>query len=190
MTAMGDGGWIRAKRRKPDPPELFDPATRERVRRHQAGAMRFLVGFVALLGAWLGAGIHHEAPFLAWMTGACSRTGYAYECAVRGRFDVVAGALGLALAGGLTRLALRWRRIPPTVRCESCGRWGWVMDLEPREGRCPRCAGSRFHYRTRLAGVHAGGGPLLRLVEERDADGAALVRRWRETQKSALDRYY
>jgi hypothetical protein len=169
--------------------ELFDAATRERVRHHQVRTHRIVIVFMAAIGAWLGAGIHHEAPFLAWTTGACPRAGYAYECAARGRFDVVAGALGLVLLGGLTKALFRWRRIPPTVRCLSCERWGWVMDLEPREGRCPRCAGSRFSYRTRLVGAHADA-PFVRLFEEHDVDGAALVRRWRETRDSAFDRYY
>jgi hypothetical protein len=132
--------------------------------------------------------LHHELPVLAWAANVCSPEGYAYECP-RTPYNAAAGAIGLVLFAGVSLLAYRHRRIPPTVECRSCGGRGWVMDLEPREGRCPRCAGSRFTYRTRLA---SGGplGPTVQVVHEPEADGAALVRRFRETRKSLFDRYY
>jgi hypothetical protein len=63
------------------------------------------------------------------------------------------------------------------------------MDLEPRDGRCPRCAGQYFSYHTNLPGAH-GPGPLVRRVEEEHVEGQALLKRFRETRKSLFDRYY
>lgn len=170
-----------------DGPELFDQATRDRVRRDAAPAAMAAFAFIALLVAGLFAGVHHEWPIFSRMAGTCAPGQYAYECRHAG-FDVLAGTLGGVAFGALSMVALRFRRIPPTVRCHSCDRVGWVMDLEAREGRCPRCGGSRFAYTIVVVGPP--GGVLLRRHFEADVDGVTLVDRFRATRRSTMTRYY
>jgi hypothetical protein len=167
---------------------LFDPATRDRVRRDVATGTIIVFVVFTLIAAGLVGVMHRELPFLARMTGQCSPGEYAYECDTLA-YDVVAGLIGFVLFGAFAALAFRYRRIAPTVRCGSCGGRGWVMDLEPREGRCPRCGGDAFSYRTVLAGSD-GLGPVLRHVEEAHVAGTALVDRFRRTRGSLFDRYY
>jgi hypothetical protein len=171
-----------------DDDTLFDPATRDRVRQDLARGTIVVFVVVTLMFGILSGVLHRELPFLARMTGQCGPDQYAYECDTLA-YDALAGFLGFMACGVLAAVVYRYRRIPATVRCESCGGRGWVMDLEPRDGRCPRCAGHFFSYRTNLPGAH-GLGPVVHRVEEEHVEGHALVKRFRETRKGLFDRYY
>jgi hypothetical protein len=167
---------------------LFDPATRERVRRDGGRGTIAVLVVATLVLSGVAFGVHGEEPLLARMTGQCAPGQYAYECNTLA-YDVLAGILGLIVFGTFVALLYRYRRVRPTVHCESCGRRGWIMDLEPREGRCPRCAGSVFSYHTILVRTN-GHGPVFLRVDEASVDGRALVQLFHETRKSRGDRYH
>jgi hypothetical protein len=63
-----------------------------------------------------------------------------------------------------------------------------VLDIEPSDGRCPRCAGDRFDYQIWFGGGGAIG-PRLERFREHDVAGPDLVQRFRETRKSSTRRY-
>ena len=168
---------------------LYDPRTGERIRAEQAPSRLLVFGISALVGAGLVAAAHHELPFLAHWSGACSPEDYAYECPARAPYDALAGVAALVIFGALAIAAHRFARFPPTLRCRRCGTSGWVLDIEPHGGRCPRCGGDRFDYRIWFGGG-TGFGPLLERVHEEDQAGRDLVRRFQDTRKSATRRYY
>jgi hypothetical protein len=168
--------------------DLFDPATKDAILREAAPVLLTTLGIVVPVMAVLLAVLHHEYPFLAYMTGACSRADYVYECA-RAPFDALAGVLGLVVFGGFGAALYRWRRMPPTITCEACGGTGWVLDLEPRGGRCPRCGHGLFTYRATTAHGNPNGPMLVRIVEHH-RPGAELIARFHATRRSWMHRYY
>jgi hypothetical protein len=168
---------------------LYDPRSATVIRAELARGRLLAFGITALVCGGLMAALHHELPFLAHWTGACSPDDYAYECQTRVRFDVVAGVITVALFAGFGLLAHRLGPIRPTLTCRNCGTRGWVLDIEPHHGRCPLCGGDRFDYQIWVGGA-AAAGPRLEHIIEDDAAGADLVRRFQETRNSATDRYY
>jgi hypothetical protein len=133
-----------------------------------------MAGVVALLGG-LFAIAHAEAPLLAQLAGACEGVRYLSSCRYSPLYDVLAGLLGLLLCGGYVLLLFRTiRRVPaPTVYCQRCDGAGWVRDIEPTHGHCPRCGHDRFAYRY----FRAGPGPGFRVIVEPDVRGEALITR-------------
>jgi hypothetical protein len=166
---------------------LYDSQTGEVLRREASLGRLLVFGVVSLVSGGLFAAIHNELPFLAHWTGACSPDAYAYECEARPFWNAVAG-VGVGLLMTAFSFTLHFKApMRPTIRCRGCNTRGWVLDIEPTGGRCPRCGADRFDYRVVLA--RGGAGPLLRFVRENDVAGADLVQRFRETRTSALDRY-
>lgn len=166
---------------------LYDAKTGEILRREAAPDRLLVFGGATLVAGLLFAVLHHELPFLAHWTGACSPEDYAYECAARPFYDVVAG-VGFTVSMGVFCFVLHQRApMRPTLTCRGCGTSGWVLDIEPTAGRCPRCGSDRFDYRIVLAGY--GVRPTFGFVREQDVAGADLVERFRETRKSSLHRY-
>lgn len=170
-------------------PRLYDPRTAELLRREQAPSRAVVFGIAALACGVLVAAAHHELPFLAYWTGACSPEDYAYQCETRGRYGLALGVATTALFGALAALGHRYVHMRPTLTCRGCGTSGWVLDIEPHGGRCPRCGGERFDYRIWF-GTGTGVGPRLERVIEGDRAGPELVRRFQETRTSATRRYY
>lgn len=166
---------------------LFDPATEGILRAEQAPSRLVVFGLASLVFGALFAALHHELPFLAYWTGACSPEAYAYECEARGAWNGVAAVAATALFGAFCWLLHRAVPLRPTVTCRSCWTRGWVLDLEPA-GRCPRCGGDRFDYRVWFGSGH-GKVPRIERFEELDVPGMHLVERFRETRKSSLRRY-
>jgi hypothetical protein len=145
-------------------------------------------GLASLVAGGLFAALHHELPFLAHWTGACSPEAYAYECEARGFYDAVAAVAGTALFGVLGWLGYRLGPMRPTVTCTQCHSRGWALDLEPHGGRCPRCGGQRFDYQIWFGGGTASG-PRIERFREQGVEGPDVVRRFQETRKSSLRRY-
>jgi rubredoxin len=112
-----------------------------------------------------------------------------YECASRLLHGAVVGAGAAVLIGGLSLAGHRFGRIPPTLTCRRCGTSGWVLDIEPHGGRCPRCGADRFDYRIWFGGGNRLGPRLIRL-REYDVAGAMLVQRFQETHGNWMRRYY
>jgi hypothetical protein len=168
--------------------QRFDPRTEAILRAEQAPSRLVVFGLFSLVAGGLFAALHHELPFLAHWSGACSPADYAYECETRGFYDAVAGVAGTAVFGACAWLAHRLGPMRPTVTCTSCRTSGWVLDLEPHAGRCPRCGGDRFDYQIWF-GDGTGRGPRIERFREQDVAGADLVRRFRETRKSSMRRY-
>jgi hypothetical protein len=169
-------------------PDLFDPATRDAIRRETSRVRWITLAICVPIMAGLLAVLHHEYPFLAYMTGACSRADYVYECA-RAPYDALVGVLGFFVFAGFGAAAYRLWRISPTITCESCGGTGWVLDLEPRGGRCPRCGNGLFTYRATTASGNPDGPLLVRIVEHH-RPGAELIARFHATRRSWMHRYY
>lgn len=172
----------------PKPP-LYDADTANAIRRAQRGTHLFVAAFSSVLIGALVLGLHHELPFLSYWTGACSSQMYAYECPSRMSHGIVACVGAAIVAAALVVLLYRFAPIRPTLKCRSCGTWGWALDLEPHDGRCPRCGGDRFDYRAWTVGG-GGGGVRLEQLREDDVAGIDLVRRFRETRSSLWQRYY
>jgi len=157
---------------RPSGPErLFDPATREGVRRRtRPGALLVLCGAPLVFGGLVG-GYHFEAPFLPFWLGICADDVAGYDCAYDPILDWLAGLSTAALTALLAAVLFRHRRIPPTVRCQGCGAHGWIVDLAATAGRCPVCGHDRFRYR----GIGGAGVPAIRLWRRDDADGRELL---------------
>lgn len=168
---------------------LYDPRTAGVIRREAAPGRLLVFGISAVVaGALLGV-LHHELPFLAHWTGACSPDDYAYECEARGFYDVVVGVLGFVLFAAFGWLGHRLGPIHPTITCKGCGTRCFALDLEATGGRCPRCGADRFAYQIWLAGGGALG-PRVHRFREDDVAGADVVQRFRETRTSSLHRLY
>jgi hypothetical protein len=158
------------------------------LRRESAPGRLVVVGIATLVCGVLFAALHHELPFLAYWTGACSPDDYAYECAARPFYDAVAGVAFTLSMGALALLALRYAPFRPTITCRGCGTRGFVLDIEPSAGRCPRCSNERFDYQIWFGGGGALG-PRLERFREHDVAVADLVQRFQETRKSSTQRY-
>jgi hypothetical protein len=126
---------------------MFNPSTREVIRRAESRTwVALLTSVTLLMGAGCGV-LHHELPVVDYMRGVCEADAPAVGCAPRLRTSVAFGAAITIVFAMLSVVVHRRRLIRPTVTCESCGGVGWVMDLEPLEGRCPHCAHDGFTYR-------------------------------------------
>ena len=157
--------------RRPEPGALFDPATRSAHDRRFGRGYRMAVPVVTLLVGGLVGGYHYEEPFLPYWLGVCGDGVDRADCVYRPVLDWLAG-FGGALAFGLFALAAyKFRRIPPSVTCLGCGGRGWIVDLEPTGGRCPRCGHDRFRYLR----VVAAGVPAIRLWRLAEVDGRELL---------------
>jgi len=171
-------------------PRMFDPKSREAIRRSQAAVwIPLLAGVTLVCGSLIGV-MHHEIPFIDFMAGNCDSNAAAVDCPTRFATSVavaIAATLGL---GGLSVLLYRKRPIRPTVQCEGCGGIGWVMDLEQFEGRCPHCGHDLFTYQTGVVEPDPVHGAMPRRVVEDHMRGSDLIRRYHETPKSAMNRYY
>ncbi len=144
---------------------------------------------MALLSGALIGGANHEEPFFAAWLGYCDGVRYLVECEYPPAIDWIAGLVGALVIGLVVAPAipLARRRIRPTVFCRSCPGAGWIEDLVPRDGRCPRCGGSRFdHERTALDTLFAGESVffLPRRDRERDVAGSDLVARLRAGKRT------
>lgn len=166
---------------------LYDEETGAILRREAAPGRLLVFGGATLVAGLLFGVLHHELPFVAHWTGACSPDDYAYECAARPFYDAVAGIGFTVLMGAFCFVLHQRAPMRPTITCRGCGTSGWVLDIEPTAGRCPRCGADRFDYRIVLAGY--GVRPTFAFVREQDVAGADLVERFRATRKSSLHRY-
>lgn len=166
---------------------VYDTNTANAIRQAQRGTHLAVAAFSSVLIGALVVALHHELPFLAYWTGACASGTYAYECPSRMSYSIAAGAGAAIVVGALVVLLYRVVPIRPTLRCRRCRTWGWALDLEPGDGRCPRCGGDRFDYRVWAVSDDGRGVEQLR---EDDVAGIDLVRRFRETRKSLWRRYY
>jgi hypothetical protein len=168
---------------------LFDANTREIVRRAEARTWVVLLTTFTLIMSGGSAVLHHEWPILDYTLGSCSPDAVLSDCTSRGTTSVLVGIGAAILFALLSVVAHRHRIIRPTIMCEHCGGTGWVMDLEPRNGRCPRCAHDSFTYRAFIVQAHGDRGGVRRLVEH-GMHGPELIRRFHETRHSAMTRYY
>jgi hypothetical protein len=151
--------------------DLFNPATQERIRRKtNPGTKWAFLGSAVVVGLLVG-GLHYEESFLPHWLSICASDVAWYDCEYSGWLDVLAGAAAFIFFGAFVWIIFKVRRIPPTVTCEQCGGRGWIEDLEPTGGRCPRCAHDRFSYFT----LEAAGIPVARVWNLRDTPGRELL---------------
>jgi hypothetical protein len=170
-------------------PRLFDPKTREVIRRENRRTWVALLTVVTLLTGG-GCGVmHHEIPLVDFIRGACDPAAAAVDCPSRLTTSYAVGVVFTVLFAAGSVVVYRHRPIRPTVTCESCGGVGWVMDLERLNGHCPHCGYDSFTYKAFIAHVDADGPGLQRLVEHR-MSGSDLLRRFHETRTSSTARYY
>jgi len=156
----------------PDRDSLFDPSTRDVVRRETRRAYVIAFSLTALVIAGLVGGLHYEEfPFLAYLLGFCEPGENAYACDYPSILDWSAGGLTLGVVGPVLALLIKRRRIPPSVSCLTCGSGGWILDLEATEGRCPRCGSDSFRYRA----LEAAGNPAVRIWRMDEVRGAELL---------------
>jgi hypothetical protein len=171
-------------------PRLFNPKSREAVRRSQASVWIPLLAILTLICGGLVGAMHHEIPFIDHMLGNCDANAAAVDCPTRFATSVGVGIAATLVFGALSVLLYRKRPIRPTVQCERCGGVGWVIDLEEFKGRCPHCGYDLFSYQTGTVEHDPVHGALPRRVVEDHMRGTDLIRRHRETRKSAMNRYY
>ena len=160
------------------PYQLYSADTAAAVFRETGRIQATACAGIAVLAGGMLFGAHTEMPFLADLAGACDGARYLSAWEYPPLFDWLAGFVGLFLTGLYCLLLFHVRSIPPpAVYCEGCDGAGWVRDLEPTRGGCPRCRGDRFTYFGRS--VPSGGAlPFSTLVEPQVA-GRALVERYR-----------
>jgi ribosomal protein L37E len=168
---------------------LFDPRTREIIRGAEARTWIVLLVITTLVVAGGMGVLHYEWPIVDYARGACSRDAVLSDCVARTRTSLVVALVAGLLAAPLSILVYRRRPIRPTVTCERCGGMGWVLDLEPANGRCPRCGYPSFTYQAYVWQAFDATGGIRRIVEH-DMSGADLIRRFHQTRRSALARYY
>jgi len=160
---------------------LFNPATRDGLAGRYARRLGLMVAVVAVVSGGLIGGLHYEElPFLADWLGYCDGAGFPAECEYPGRLDWLAGVAGGVVMGFVLvpLVPLARRRFRPSVFCRGCDGAGWIEDLVPTGGRCPRCGSDRFDFdSTELDPVFAFGSAffLPRRNRERDVRGAELV---------------
>lgn len=132
---------------------LFNPQTREVLRRRTGRSLRLLLaGATVLAGAAVG-GFHYEEPFLPYLFGNCPSDLPRGACVYSRWLDVLAGLAAAAAFGVFCLAVYRLRRLTPTVFCRKCEGAGWIEDLLARDGRCPLCGHGRFNYRARAIEV-------------------------------------
>ena len=168
---------------------VFDSSTREVIRRAEARTWVVLLTAMTLVTAGGIAVLHYEWPVVDYSMGTCNPDAVLSDCVSRGRTSVVIGIVAGVVCAMLSVVVHRHRPIRPTITCDDCGGVGWVMDLEPRNGRCPRCAHHSFTYRAYVWRPYGVLGGIHRIVEH-GMPGADLIRRFHLTRRSATNRYY
>jgi hypothetical protein len=118
-------------------------------------------------------GLHTESPFLAYALSRCPNARFAAECDYEPALDWMAGVLGLVGWLLFAGLLLAVRRPAPTIFCAGCDGMGWIADLVPTGGACPRCGRDEFDHRTFTSLGEAQ--PLV--VDWERVPGAELLRR-------------
>jgi hypothetical protein len=170
-------------------PRLFDPKTREVIRRENRRTLvALLTVFTLLTGGGCGV-MHHEIPVVDFIRGACDPAAAAVDCPSRLTTSYAVGIAFTVIFAVVSVVVYRHRPIRPSVTCESCGGVGWVMDLERLNGHCPHCGYDSFTYRAIIVQPPIEGGGLRRVFEPH-MNGSALIRRFHETRTSPTARYY
>jgi hypothetical protein len=85
---------------------------------------------------------------------------------------IAGGFAYLVLGGGLSMLLLA-TGMTPTVLCRSCPGHGWILDLKPTQGACPRCGNDKYDYRRTTVG--SANMPVS--LDMHDVSGSELVAR-------------
>lgn len=160
---------------------LYNARTQATIKRQAGRGMSAIFAGVSVLAGGLLLGGHMEEPILADALGACEGVELLVDCEYPAYYDWIAGLLGLVGMGLFAALMFRIRRAPlPTLFCEGCDGAGWVRDLEPAIGRCPRCRHDRFTFVERHAPSSSVASPIpLHTVVEQHVRGRDLIDRAR-----------
>lgn len=129
----------------------------------------------AAIAGLVGAGVHHEYPFLLPWLGLCAPGVRLYRCEGSWGVNIAFGLLCAALLAAYVVLLHRWVPVRRVMSCRSCGGRGWILNLEP-DGRCPRCGGDRFDARIWRSGLaSAGTVPWVAPRTYTDVEGVFLL---------------